>query len=177
MTNAPAPQPQPTQPQTAPAKKDRSRFYIIGGGCVGCLVLVGILLVFIGVPAFMTYIKKSKSMEARSNLSALSQLVEQECTAQGGYTGIVPAGPVPPTPPASSQATGAFANDPGFARVGFAPNPVVYSYAIRPNASGGVDLVAQGDLDGDGVRSTFTVACDASCQCATEAMSIMDELE
>jgi type II secretory pathway pseudopilin PulG len=171
MTDAPAPQ------QPEPEKKDHTRLLLILGGCGGCLVLVGVLLAFIGIPAFMTYIKKSKAMEARSNLSALSQLVEQECQGQGGYAGIAPAGPVPPTPPASSQATGAFASDPGFARVGFAPNPVVYSYAIRPNAAGGVDLVAQGDLDGDGVRSTYTVACDASCHCAIQAMSIMDELE
>ncbi len=173
MTDAPAP-----QPARSPAeKKDRSRFYIVGGSCAGCLALVAVLLIFIGIPAFMTYIKKSKAMEARFNLEALSQLVEQECAGQGGYTGMVPAGPVPPTPPASSQATGAFASDPGFARVGFSPNPVVYSYSIRPNAAGGVDLIAQGDLDGDAVRSTYTVRCDASCQCNEGAMNIMDELE
>jgi len=164
-------------PEPAESGKKDSRLLLILGGCGGCLVVVGLLLAFIGIPAFMTYIKKSKSMEARSNLGALAGLVEQECQGQGGYMGMVPAGPVPPTPPASSQATGAFASDPGFARVGFSPNPVVYSYSIRPNAGGGVDLVAQGDLDGDGVRSTFTIACDASCHCATAAMSIMDELE
>lgn len=175
--SAPAPAPQAPPPQAPPAKKDGSKLLIfLGAGC-GCVLLVGILLAAIGIPAFMNYIKKSKSMEARQNLSALGRLVEQECATQNGYAGIAPAGPVPPTPPASSQATGAFGSDPGFSRVGFAPNPVVYSYAIRPNAAGGVDLVAQGDLDGDGVRSTFTVACDAGCRCDDSAMRISDELE
>jgi len=178
----------PQAPSPAPAKKDDSKLLIfLGAGC-GCLVLVGVLLAFIAVPAFTSYIKRSKAQEARQNLVALSRLVEQECAAesvqggldgavqQNGYAGIVPAGPVPPTPPPSSQATGAFASDPGFARVGFAPNPVVYSYSIRP-IEGGVELVAQGDLDGDGVLSLYSVSCDASCHCFSDRMYMEDELE
>lgn len=171
-----------------PAKKDQSKLILILGGCGGCLVLVGAVLAFIAVPAFLNYIKRSKSMEAKQNLSALSRLVEQECATESvqgglaggvtpnGYTGIAPAGPVPPTPPASSQATGAFASDPGFARVGFSPNPVVYSYSIRP-IEGGVELIAQGDLDGDGELSLYSVSCDASCHCFSDRMVTENELE
>lgn len=176
-------------PTPAPAgKKDKSKLLIfLGAGC-GCLVLFGAIVAVIGVPALLSYIKRSKAQEARQNLVALSRLVEQECASesvpgglaggvqQNGYTGIVPAGPVPPVPPASTQATGDFANDPGFARVGFAPNPVVYSYSIRP-IEGGVELIAQGDLDGDGELSLYSVSCDAACHCFSDRMTMENELE
>lgn len=178
----------PGPPTQGTGKKDGSKLLIfLGAGC-GCVVLVGALVAVIGVPAFINYIKRSKAQEARQNLSALSRLVEQECAAesvqgglaggvtQNGYIGIVPAGPVPPTPPASSQATGDFASDPGFARVGFAPNPVVFSYSIRP-IEGGIELIAQGDLDGDGKLSLYSVSCDDSCHCFSDRMFMEDELE
>ena len=168
----------PTNPGQAPApspQQKRSRTMIILGAGCGCLVLVAGLFLIFGLPALLGYIKRTKAAEAPANLQALSALVSQECAAQGGYQGIVPAGPVPAVPKSAVQPAD-FLSDPGFSRVGFAPSPVLYSYSIAPNATGGVDLVAEGDLDEDGQRSRFVIACGADCSCDPQVMAT-DELE
>jgi Tfp pilus assembly protein PilE len=133
--------------------------------CVGIVSAVAI-------PAFINYVKRAKTTEARANLGVLEQRVESFCTSRGHYP--VAAGPLPASPSNLEQRVD-FAADPGFASVGFDPAaPVYFSYAIEA-APGGTDLVARGDLDGDGLTSDFRIHCDAGCTCL--AMTVVDELE
>jgi hypothetical protein len=39
-----------------------------------------------------------------------------------------------------------------------------FSYSIEP-VSSGVELVARGDLDGDGETSRFVIHCRSDCEC------------
>ncbi len=156
-------------PGSAPPTKKSARplFWVgvAGVGCVGVLAVIGLIgiLSAVAIPSFSRYTRRAKTSEARANLHALAASVENACRSRGTLPGA--AGPVPPVPGPRPQ-HGDFASDPVFQGLGFAPSdPVRYSYRIVPNARGGVDLVAHGDLDGDGVQSTFTIACRPSCDC------------
>ena len=63
-------------------------------------------------------------------------------------------------------------SDPGFARLGWqASAPVRYSYYVKPvpDAPSQLYLEANGDLDDDGVLSTYGLTCDLSeCFCTSD---------
>ena len=165
-----------TPPATAPAtkKKPSKTLIYLGAGC-GCLVLFGLALAVVGVPALLQYIKLTKSAEATANLAALSALVSEECRAGTEFGALAPAGPVPPLPSHARQPAN-FAADPVFSQLGFAPSPVLYRYSIRPTPTG-IELVAEGDLDDDGAYSTFVVPCvTAGCRCQSTPITT-NELE
>jgi hypothetical protein len=136
--------------------------------CVG----IGIVAA-IAVPAFIGYIQRAKSSEAGSSLRQLRALVVRHCEERGVYPGT--AGPLPAVPGPVLQNV-RFDSDPGFAAIGFDPGVAVYySYAIVPRAAG-VDLVARGDLDGDGMLSDFTIESREACACVP-GVFVTDELE
>src|SRR5690606_15514597 len=73
------------------------------------------------------------------------------CEQHGAYP--PPAGPLPATPSDKAQRVD-FSADPTFKALSFSPGAqVFYSYTIEADADGGALVIAQGDLDGDGVRS------------------------
>lgn len=139
------------------------------------VVVSGVLLTALaafGVPAFIDYMKGAKVAEAASNLDALRGAVRRYCEQTGGYP--PPAGPIPKAPRGGSQSPD-FRADPTFRLVGFDPGgPVYYSYAIEA-ADAGIDVVAYGDLDGDGERSERRIHCGAGCACG--APTAVNELE
>lgn len=153
---------------------------VVGVAVVGCAV-TGILAA-IAIPAFVGYVRRAKTAEARSNLRSLRVTVETYCGSEsvvpgGGLAGRVAAnglppaaGPVPPTPGTEKQAAAElFAADPGFSAIHFSlPDPLYYSYAIEPDGADAVRLVARGDLDGDGTQSVFQIRCTRTtdgCTC------------
>jgi len=146
-------------------KKSKSPILLIAliGACVLSVPCIGILSA-IAIPSFIGYVRKSKVAEAESNLTLLGSQVEVHCQTAGTLPGR--AGPVPAYPMAEKQVA-SFGADPVFAALGFAPlDPVFFSYSIEPSAYGGtIELVAAGDLDGDGTQSRFTRTCYASCTC------------
>lgn len=158
MQNAPA----------APKKKNRGIVIAIAVVVLALLAVpcVGVLAA-IAIPAFIGYVRRAKVAEATSNLRLLAQLEQTYCVDHGNW--LVPAGPVPATPSSAKQLAD-FASDPAFTQLGFAPaDPVYYSYMIVRDSSttGGIEIIARGDLDGDGVLSTFSVTCSSGCSCAS----------
>lgn len=166
--------------QNAPAAPKKSnKGLIIAGIAVFVLVLVpcciGMLAAF-AIPGFTNYTRRAKTAEATTNLRSLALLEQQYCEEHGNW--LVPAGPVPATPSSFKQLAN-FASDPTFSQLGFAPaDPVYYSYMIVRDAgtAGGIELIARGDLDDDGVLSSFSVTCSSGCSCESTPR-VEDEVE
>lgn len=138
-------------------------------------VVGGTLAAFL--PVFFREIRTSKVAEASTNLEALHQRVaayfEASHMSEEGLlvSRCLPesAGPAPESPSAQPEEV-AFASEeiPGhvtFGVLGFQPSPVRYRYSIVSHRVGcdlehlgkgpDIELIAEGDLDGDGVLSTF----------------------
>ena len=158
-------------------------FILLAAGCGALICVIGIVAA-IAIPAFIKYVKRSKTSEASSNVMVLARGAESYCSneqlgvnptqAQSRYP-ATPAGPLPARPSSMKQ-TAAFGSDPTFSALGFGPpDPVYYSYSAVPDASGGLRLTANGDLDDDGVLSTFESYCDSTCRCSP--VNVVNELE
>jgi Tfp pilus assembly protein PilE len=142
------------------------------GGIVSCGLLSAL-----AIPAFTNYTLRAKTAEARTNLAMLAQRAEAYCQQTSTLAPAV--GPTPAVPGTDrQQATW----DGTWATLGFAPaQPVYYAYSIVPMDGGTwLELRAEGDLDGDGRRSFFSVPCAPAadgCACRGTAVYISDELE
>lgn len=150
------------------------------------VAIIGILAA-IAIPAFIGYIRRSKTSEAGSNLKNLFTLAAGYYSNEAwGSRTVVRTGPAV----ASSGCTVASAmssNAPGpgktpvdwsaeprsFQDLGFAiADPIYYQYEIVSAMAGcggvaGQDLYsfqAMGDLDGDGTQSLFEIQVGASTQ-------------
>jgi len=139
------------------------------------VAIIGILAA-IAIPAFIGYVRRSKTSEATGNLNQLfkgaSAYYNNERTAQGiaaasaGHCQTTAAGPFPGAITANKQ-TFDFQTQPSFADINFSISDYIYyQYQIQGGA-GTCDtaansviytLAAHGDLDGDGVQSTFELA-------------------
>lgn len=166
-------QPPPTRPAASSTPKRNPLLVVLIA--IGALVVVfcvcGVLAA-IAIPAFINYVKRSKASEAQLQLRMLSRAAQDACHRTGAFP---PAGPQPLTV-GPEKHVGAFASDPGFVELGFVPTePLYYRYQVTPTADGAV-LVAEGDLDGDGVFSRFELRCYAHCAC-DPTPTVTDELE
>ncbi|MCU0672032.1 MAG: hypothetical protein MUE69_04470 [Myxococcota bacterium] len=156
-------QPPPSPPSASATKPKRNPLLVVaivlGALVVSCIVF-GVIAA-IAIPAFINYVKRSKTAEAELQLRMLSQAAQDACHRTGAFP---PAGPQPLTV-GPEKHVGAFASDPGFVELGFVPTePLYYRYQVTPTVDGAV-LVAEGDLDGDGVFSRFELRCYAHCAC------------
>lgn len=144
--------------------------------CIGVSILGIVLAVFI--PTFVRKLRTSKIAEASEQLEALYQAsaayyqTAQRIPGRSSRISCLPerAGPAPPMPSASpTEVDFSAPSTPGWVTwkaLGFQPRyEVRYSYRFEP-AAAGCDLAAppnaallrlraEGDLDGDGARSTF----------------------
>ena len=140
------------------------------------MIVVAILgiLAALAIPAFIGYVRRSKTSEATGNLNSLfksaASYMATERTGQGMVTSTstyctVGTDAVTPVPNASKQQylPGTNAQALGFSIADF----VYFGYGITSQSSScgwGANqmqvytFVAQGDLDGDGVFSTFELA-------------------
>jgi type II secretory pathway pseudopilin PulG len=131
-----------------------------------------VLAVF--VPTFLRRVRTNKVNEASELLQAISHRTRAyyETAWSSSERHCLPkaAGPTPPTPTVDPQDVDFFSPEepgsPTWRALDFQPDrPVRFSYSFVPNRDGclldeagdsvAVVLRAQGDLDGDGVRSTF----------------------
>jgi hypothetical protein len=173
-------QPPPTQDPFSAAQAPPAKTGMSGGVklLIGCLILVPLLVCCLGIvsataiPAFLSYVARSKTAEATMNVGQLSSAVQARC---GQRQPQVPAGPLPLAPGATKQAAD-FGADPGFAALAFNPGgPVYYRYSVLPQADGTTVVRAEGDLDADGALSLFEVTCAPSCECS--ALYTENEIE
>jgi type IV pilus assembly protein PilA len=142
------------------------------------MIVVAILgiLAALAIPAFIGYVRRSKTSEATGNLNSLfksaASYYSQERTGRSmtsatttycvvGDDTLSPATPGPNktkyVPGTNAQALGFSIAD--FVYFGYGINSVDNSGACGHTASQDVyTFYAQGDLDGDGTRSTFELA-------------------
>ena len=148
------------------------------------VVIVGILAA-VAIPAFTRYVKRSKTAEAVGNVTMISAALVTE------LNGLTPARrraarltPAPATPSAAPGAQKYTADasrwaTPAWQRVGFSIDAAHY-YQYRVDVDGRCYVVvAEGDLDGDGTRSTFAsrVCPGADGAYTVGALQITNELE
>lgn len=142
--------------------KDRT----LGGKnlAIASLVLVPVSCFTIGIvaavaiPAFINYVKRSKTAEVHANVPVLYAGVESYVDEHEGS--LPPAiGPVPAEPPSAMKRVWSEADRAAFAPVHFSPTEATYYvYSVVPDPDGrGVTIVAEGDLDEDGIRSRFAL--------------------
>lgn len=135
------------------------------------LSLLGVVLA-VFVPTFVRRIRTNKISEAATLLEEMSRGANAyyDTSWSSGEQHCLPpaAGPTPEAPSVDSRTVDFLASEtPGhetWKALGFQPNrPIRYSYEYAPTRAGcglgdaGAEVVfrARGDLDGDGVRSTF----------------------
>lgn len=145
------------------------------------LVTLGALAA-VAVPAFTRYVKRSKTAEAVGNLRIITEALATELNqTPPARRRLVP---IAATPTAAPSAT-AYAPDasrwttPAWRRAGFAiEGRHYYQYRVDVDARCYV-VTAEGDLDGDGDRSSFSmrVCPGAGGVYATSPITIHDELE
>lgn len=141
------------------------------------MIVVAILgiLAAIAIPAFVTYIRRAKTVEATENLSkmfdsaasyysrertgsGMTATFQVNCTPAAGTDTLVPS-----AQKQNSVLAGGFAKSDG---IGFTVDNHYYKYEMtggtagcgRPHTTAAHTLQATGDLDGDGALSTFQLA-------------------
>ena len=138
--------------------------------------ILGILSA-LAIPAFASMIARSKTSEVGGNLSSMYKLAasyyasersnQGSTTSVAGHCTVDDAMPSPATPHKFKQS---FAADASFRELGFTISDMVYfQYGLATlngvsscehaaNSSGLYTFFAHGDLDADGIRSTFELA-------------------
>ena len=120
------------------------------------------MMAAIAIPAFTRYVKRSKTSEATANLSRIYQaeISYFNRTAEQGTGRFVSAGVTPaggPTAMRFPANPAAWTSDPGWAALGFSLTlPHYYQYQVTTPAPGTFTVTAFGDIDGDGIQSTFS---------------------
>lgn len=138
------------------------------------MVVVGIIgtLASIAIPAFVSYVRRSKTAEASQNLGSMFKFAasymaqehaDRSLLATTGTYCSVGSDPVAPDPKASKQR---YTSGTNAIALGFTiADEVYFGYGLTGSQRCGWSAVAdvytftaQGDLDGDGTRSTFELA-------------------
>ena len=144
------------------------------------VAIIGILAA-VAIPAFINYVKRSKTAETTEQIKALftgaatyydremtntaGTTVVTHCTAGSSNTGITPSDQ-------KQTATGVGADATFMALSYTTAEPMYYRYTVTSLAAGcGVDpsipvytITANGDLDGDGSQSTFLQRVSSSAE-------------
>lgn len=122
------------------------------------VAIIGILSA-IAIPNFLAFRMKAKASEAKSNLGSIRTCEEAYKTEHEAYCAAAVA------PQAAPTATSvAWATNPGYTAMGFAPaGNVYYTYVVTVTApAAGVApaflATATGDLDGDAAMAIYTIA-------------------
>jgi len=129
------------------------------------VAIIGILAA-VAIPAFLKYIKKAKTTEARTNIAKIvtgevayydEEKVNRDGTIIAKY--FVAAGPSPSTAPGINKVTVDWDADDNWAALKFGTDSaILFSYSTTTSGSDSTaafTATAQGDLDGDSSYSTF----------------------
>ena len=123
------------------------------------VAIIGILAA-IAIPNFLQFRLKAKTSEAKSNLGAIRSTEVAYFAEWDFYVGNQPLTPLASRVNQPNKAPWVISSR--FSILGFAPEgSVFYSYALNgpnfPVSAAGVSMYAVGDLDDDGILSTFYV--------------------
>ena len=128
------------------------------------VAIIGILAA-VAIPAFIKYVRRSKTSEAVTNIRKLADGESAYYTADHVNRAgtlldrqFVSAGPTPTTAPAGTKETGNW-DTPAWRNLNFASDsPVMFSYTATSGGTGNASSFtasAEGDLDGDTTVSLF----------------------
>jgi type IV pilus assembly protein PilA len=124
------------------------------------VVILGILAA-VAIPAFTRYVKRSKTSEALGNLSRIyqTQVVYYTMSSERSVASFVYSSITQVAAPTASKYPANVAqwtSDPTWSALGFSiDSGHYYQYWTFPDTTGFV-AAAFGDLDGDGITSTFS---------------------
>ncbi|OGQ14915.1 MAG: hypothetical protein A2138_16215 [Deltaproteobacteria bacterium RBG_16_71_12] len=112
--------------------------------------VIGILAA-VATPSLQGAVQRARTTEARSLVVAIAH-AEQRAMRDTGR-----AIPCPPTPAGIPHGVAVpWPSGDAWRALGVSPvGPIRFQYAVEVEAAGGFRVVARGDLDGDGVSSTF----------------------
>lgn len=149
-----------------------------GFSLVELMVVVAVLsiLASTALGAFQAYVARSKASEA---VTSLAKIVQGEIEYFQKNSTYLDAGPTN-IPPSSSKVVGDFEASPNWKLINFGiVDPILYGYQAILNSPTEVDCEAVGDLDGDGITSSYlrTLSIAASGQPAVGGLQTFDELE
>lgn len=135
--------------------KDGQVMAIIAICCAGLSFVTTGILAAIAVPAFIGYVRRSKTAEATTNAHLIQQGVTRYYEQNGQLPPAIPL--TPAAPPGDVKDPWPTDAPSGWQDVGFAPNDLLYyAYEYSPSPDGQrYSVRALGDLDADGVLSTF----------------------
>jgi Tfp pilus assembly protein PilE len=119
------------------------------------LLMISILAV-VAAPTFSGHIKRARLAEALGQIHTIASLERGYALLHGEFLACSPS---PAAVPAGRLAR--FEVDPTWQSLGFRPVEAVrYQYEVKASA-GRFEVIARGDLDGDGEQSEIRLASDA----------------
>ncbi|MBL8605246.1 MAG: prepilin-type N-terminal cleavage/methylation domain-containing protein [Myxococcales bacterium] len=125
------------------------------------VVILGILAA-VAIPAFSRYIKRSKTAEAAGNVSKIYQgqtVYFTQSTVNGSATFVnAPAGPLSSLPANGNKFTANpayWTAEANWSAIGFSLDGPHYYQYVSPGNTGAFTVQAIGNIDGDGINSTF----------------------
>jgi len=155
-----------------------------GAGGAGSVTVAGVLTA-VAIPAFTRYVKRSKTAEAVSNVRTIAGLLETALPAMPpARRRTARLAALPAMPPGAPSASKYSADESRWTaspwrRLGFSIASAHY-YQYRVEVDGRCYVaVAEGDLDGDGTRSSFSqrVCPGAGGTYTVSDLRILNELE
>ena len=118
------------------------------------VAIIGILAA-VAIPAFMDYMKKSKTTEASLQLNKIAKNSKAYYITNARYI-TTSAGPEPATTPCGAKVQGTW-SDPTWLEMDFQiDEPVLFS-STYPGAAASASALAVGDLDCDKTEITYTL--------------------
>lgn len=141
----------------------RTRRSTLGFTLIELMIVVVILglLSALALPTFTRYVRRSATIEASTNVQRIyaAQYTYNAEIHERGLTGsFVNALATPAAAPSSAKYpadTNLWSSQPTWSALGFALDSRHYYQYASPGSNAGFTSVAQGDLDGDGARSSF----------------------
>ena len=177
---------------------DKKKLNKRGFTLIELMIVVAILgiLAAVAIPAFINYMRRAKTSEAKLNLKTMCEggVTYFDSEGAAGVTHYLPFNTTS-TPDAVSKGTknaltttmlASFRTNKAWSSLGFAPNDAFYySYSWVSNcsnslcgASATATCVARGDIDGDTVLSSFTRPLTLNNgQLAASGYTVVNELE
>ncbi len=176
------------QPMGQPPCKGSSSALVIGLLLIipGAICTLGVLAA-VAIPSYSRYVRRSKTSEAVGNIA---RIYAAECSyfqmaSERGAPQFLGANPTPASPASGTRYPpnpALWTSDPAWTALGFGiDSPHYYQYRVVTTGTGNnasFTVTATGDLDGDGVNSTFSRSASViNGEIVGTNLEIINELE